>query len=143
GLGIAGFIAGFALQETLSNFASGVMILIYRPFDIGDGVEAGGAAGVVSAMTLVSTRILTDDNQVLVVPNGKIWGDVIKNVSAEKTRRVDLCFQVHYGESVEKIEKLLADIVASHPKVLKDPAAVVKLHALEDASLQFIVRAWV
>jgi small conductance mechanosensitive channel len=88
GLGIAGFIAGFALQETLANFASGVMILIYRPFDIGDGVEAGGAAGVVSAMTLVSTRILNDDNQVLVVPNGKIWRDVIKNVTAEKTRRV-------------------------------------------------------
>jgi len=143
GLGIAGFIAGFALQETLSNFASGVMILIYRPFDIGDGVEAGGAAGVVSAMTLVSTRILTDDNQVLVVPNGKIWGDVIKNVTAEKTRRVDLSFRVHYGESVEKIEKLLAEIVASHPKVLKDPAAILKLHALEEASLQFIVRAWV
>jgi len=143
GLGIAGFIAGFALQETLANFASGVMILIYRPFDIGDGVEAGGAAGVVSAMTLVSTRILTDDNQVLVVPNGKIWGDVIKNVTAEKTRRVDLSFRVHYGESVEKIEKLLVDIVASHPKVLKDPAAIVKLHAMEEASLQFIVRAWV
>jgi small conductance mechanosensitive channel len=143
GFGVAGFIAGFALQETFANFASGVMILIYRPFDIGDGVEAGGAAGVVSAMSMVSTRILTDDNQVLVVPNGKIWGDVIKNVTAEKTRRVDLSFRVHYGESVEKIEKLLADIVASHPKVLKDPAAIVKLHALEDASLQFIVRAWV
>jgi len=143
GLGIAGFIAGFALQETLANFASGVMILIYRPFDIGDGVEAGGAAGVVSAMSMVSTRILTDDNQVLVVPNGKIWGGVIKNVTAEKTRRVDLSFRVHYGESVEKIEKLLGDIVVSHPKVLKNPAAIVKLHALEDASLRFIVRAWV
>jgi small conductance mechanosensitive channel len=143
GFGIAGFIAGFALQETLANLASGVMILIYRPFDIGDGVEAGGAAGVVSAMSMVSTRILTDDNQALVVPNGKIWGGVIKNVTAEKTRRVDLSFRTHYGESVEKIEKLLADIVASHLKVLKDPAAIVKLHALDGASLQFIVRAWV
>ena len=78
GLGIAEFIAGFALQETLANFASGVMILIYRPLDIGDSVEAGGASG--------ATRLLTDDNQALVVPNGKIWGDVIKNLSAEKTR---------------------------------------------------------
>jgi small conductance mechanosensitive channel len=143
GFGIAGFIAGFALQETLANFASGVMILMYRPFDIGDTVEAGGASGIVSAMSMVSTRILTDDNQALVVPNGKIWGDVIKNFTAEKTRRVDLSFRAHYGEDVEKIEKLLGDIVNSHPKVLKDPAAIVKLNALADASLEFVVRSWV
>jgi small conductance mechanosensitive channel len=142
GFGIAGFIAGFALQEPLANFASGVMILLYRPFDIGDFVEAGGAAGVVAAMSMVSTRILTEDNQALIVPNGKIWQDVIKNVTAEKTRRVDLSFRVHYSENVEKIEKLLADIVTSHPKVLKEPAALVKLHALVDASLEFVVRAW-
>lgn len=143
GLGIAGFIAGFALQETLANFASGVMILIYRPFDVGDSVEAGGASGTVSAMSMVSTRILTDDNQALVVPNGKIWGDVIKNLTAEKTRRVDLSFRVHYGEDVEKIEKLLVDIVNSQPRVLKEPAAIVKLNALVDASLEFVVRSWV
>lgn len=143
GLGIAGFIAGFALQETLSNFASGVMILIYRPFDVGDSVEAGGASGAVSAMSMVSTRILTDDNQALVVPNGKIWGDVIKNLTAEKTRRVDLSFRVHYGEDVEKIEKLLGDIVNSQPRVLKDPPVIVKLNALVDASLEFVVRSWV
>jgi small conductance mechanosensitive channel len=143
GFGIAGFIAGFALQETLSNFASGVMILIYRPFDIGDNIEAGGASGAVSAMSMVSTRILTDDNQALVVPNGKIWGDVIKNLTAEKTRRVDLSFRVHYGEDVKKIEKLLGDIVNSQPKVLKEPTAIVKLNALADASLEFVVRSWV
>jgi len=143
GLGIAGFIAGFALQETLANFASGVMILLYHPFDIGDSVEAGGASGVVSAMSLVSTRILTDDNQALIVPNGRIWGDVIKNLTAEKTRRVDLSFRVHYGEDVERIEKLLGDIVNSQPQVLKDPAAIVKLNALPEASLEFVVRSWV
>jgi small conductance mechanosensitive channel len=143
GLGIAGFIAGFALQETLSNFASGVMILIYRPFDVGDTIEAGGASGAVSAMSMVSTRILTDDNQALVVPNGKIWGDVIKNLTDEKTRRVDLTFRVHYGEAVEKIEKLLGDVVSSQPKVLKEPAAIVKLNAMADASLEFVVRVWV
>jgi small conductance mechanosensitive channel len=143
GLGIAGFIAGFALQETLANFAAGVMILIYRPFDIGDTIEAGDASGVVSAMSMVSTRILTDDNQALVVPNGKIWGDVIKNLTAEKTRRVNLSFRVHYGEDVEKIEKLLGDIVNSQPKVLKDPTAIVKLNALAGASLEFVVRSWV
>lgn len=143
GLGIAGFIAGFALQETLANFASGVMILIYRPFDIGDSIEAGGASGAVSAMSMVSTRILTDDHQTLVVPNGKIWGDVIKNLTAEKTRRVDLSFRVHYGEDAEKIEKLLGDIVNSQPRVLKDPPAIVKLNALADASLEFVVRVWV
>jgi small conductance mechanosensitive channel len=76
GLGIAGFIVGFALQDTLSNFAAGLMILIYRPYDVGDAVEAGGVMGTVKAMNLVSTTIATWDNQKLVVPNGKIWGDV-------------------------------------------------------------------
>jgi small conductance mechanosensitive channel len=143
GLGIAGFIAGFALQDTLANFAAGVMILVYRPFDIGDSIEAGGASGAVSAMSMVSTRIRTDDNQALIVPNGRIWGDVIKNLTAEKTRRVDLSFRVHYGEDVEKIEKLLGEIVNSQPRILKDPPAIVKLNALADAALEFVVRSWV
>ena len=101
--------------------------------------QIGFALGPMSAMSMVSTRILTDDNQALVVPNGKIWGDVIKNFSAEKTRRVDLSFRVHYGEDLERIEKLLGDIVNSQPKVLKDPAAIVRLNAMADASLEFVV----
>ena len=93
GLGIAGFIVGFALQDTLANFAAGLMILIYRPYDVGDAVEAGGVMGTVKAMNLVSTTITTWDNQRLVVPNGKIWGDVIRNITAEPNRRVDMTLQ--------------------------------------------------
>ena len=89
GLGILGFIVGFALQETLSNFASGLMILVYRPFDVGDVVEVAGHTGTVRLMSLVSTTIVSFDNQRLVIPNTKIWGDVIRNITAEENRRVD------------------------------------------------------
>ncbi len=97
GLGVAGFIVGFALQDSLGNFASGAMILLYRPFDVDDLVEVTGASGLVKKMNLVSTTILTLDNQTLVVPNSKIWGDVIKNVTAQKERRVDLEFGLGHG----------------------------------------------
>ena len=143
GLGVAGFIVGFALQDTLSNFASGLMILFYRPFDVGDMVEAGGIFGKVNRMTLVSTTLLTIDHQTLVVPNNKIWGDVIKNVTAQKTRRVDLVFGIGYGDDIPHAEKILAEILAEHPKVLDDPAPVVKLHNLGDSSVDFVVRPWV
>jgi small conductance mechanosensitive channel len=97
GLGIAGFVLGFALQDSLANFAAGAMILTYRPYDVGDLIEAAGVFGRVSHMNLVSTTVLTVDNQTLVVPNGKIWGDVIKNVTAQKSRRVDMLFGISYG----------------------------------------------
>lgn len=143
GLGVAGFVIGFALQDTLSNFASGMMILIYRPFDMGDSVEAGGVAGTVSNMSLVSTTILTFDNQTMVVPNNKIWGDVIKNVTSQRTRRVDLGFGISYGDDIVKAERVLKDIVESDARVLKHPEPTIKLHELGDSSVNFIVRPWV
>ena len=97
GLGIAGFVVGFALQDTLSNFASGMMILIYRPFDVGDVIEAGGVSGKVHEMNLVSTMVLTFDNQLLVVPNKQIWGGVIRNVTHQSKRRVDMTFGIGYS----------------------------------------------
>ena len=142
GLGVAGFIVGFALQDTLSNFASGMMILIYRPFDVGDVVNAGGVSGKVDQMTLVTTTILTFDNQRLIVPNTKIWGDVITNVTAERVRRVDLKFGISYADDITKAEKILADIVENHEKVLRDPAPNIRLHELADSSVNFIVRPW-
>jgi small conductance mechanosensitive channel len=142
GLGIAGFIIGFALQDTLSNFASGMMILLYRPFDVGDVVEAGGVAGKVSQMNLVSTTILTFDHQTMVVPNSKIWGDVIRNVTAQKTRRVDMTFGIGYGDDVAHAERVLKDIVDKHEKTLSDPAPVIELHSLGDSSVDFVVRPW-
>jgi len=142
GLGIAGFVIGFALQDTLSNFASGLMILVYRPFDVGDAVEAGGVLGKVDQMNLVSTMILTFDNQLLIVPNKQIWGGVIRNITHQTTRRVDLTFGIGYSDDIPKAEKVLTEIVMSHEKVLKDPEPVIKLHELGESSVNFVVRPW-
>ncbi|WP_317932658.1 mechanosensitive ion channel family protein [Halioxenophilus sp. WMMB6] len=142
GLGVAGFIVGFALQDTLGNFASGMMILIYRPFDVGDVVEAGGAFGRVRSMTLVSTTILTFDNETLIIPNNKIWGDTIKNVTAQRVRRVDLVFGIGYSDDIEKAEAILQSIVDDHEKILPEPAPLIKLHTLGESSVDFIVRPW-
>ncbi len=143
GLGIAGFIVGFALQDTLSNFASGMMILFYRPYDVGDVVEAAGVSGKVHHMNLVSTTIVTFDNQKLIVPNNKIWGDVIRNVNASSTRRVDLTFGISYDDDIAAAEALLNEIIEAHELVLQDPAPTIKLHTLGESSVDFIVRPWV
>ncbi|MEH6516187.1 MAG: mechanosensitive ion channel family protein [Halioglobus sp.] len=143
GLGVAGFIVGFALQDTLGNFAAGAMILIYRPYDVDDFVEVTGASGLVKKMTLVSTTINTFDNQTLVIPNSKIWGDVIKNVTAQKVRRVDLEFGVGYNDDVEHVERVLTEIIGAHEKILRSPEPMIKLHTLGESSVNFIVRPWV
>ncbi len=143
GFGIAGVIIGFALQDTLSNFASGMMLLIYRPFDVDDFVEAGDTSGKVSHMSLVSTTIKTFDNQILIVPNSKIWGDTIKNITHERVRRVDMTFGIGYGDDVEKTEAVLDAILTEHPLVLRSPEPTIKLHVLNSSSVDFIVRPWV
>jgi len=143
GLGIMGFIIGFALQDTLSNFASGLMILLYRPFDVGDVVEAGGVSGKVSHMSLVNTTFMTFDNQRLVVPNNMIWSSVITNVTAQRTRRVDLTVGISYQDDIEKAESVLRDIINDHEACLDDPEPTVRLHELGESSVNFIVRPWV
>ncbi|MDH5513940.1 MAG: mechanosensitive ion channel [Gammaproteobacteria bacterium] len=143
GLGIVGFIIGFALQETLSNFAAGVMILIYRPFDVGDAVETGGISGKVKQMNLVSTTITTFDNQRVIVPNRKIWGDVIRNINAEKIRRVDMLFSIGYDDDPDLADRILHEIVDHHELALDDPPPVIRLHTLGESSVDFIVRPWV
>jgi small conductance mechanosensitive channel len=120
-----------------------MMILFYRPYDVGDLVEVSGVFGKVEQMSLVSTTILTIDNQTLVVPNGKIWGDVIRNVTAQRIRRVDLVFGIAYSDDIPKAEKILESILADHEKVLQDPEPMVKLHTLNESSVDFIVRPWV
>jgi small conductance mechanosensitive channel len=142
GLGMVGFIIGFALQDTLSNFASGMMILIYRPFDEGNLIETAGVTGTVDKLSLVATTILTFDNQRLVIPNSKIWGDVIRNVTAQNIRRVDMVFGIGYSDDIPKAEALLYSILTEHPKVLKHPEPNVKLHTLNESSVDFIVRPW-
>ena len=143
GMGLVGFIVGFALQDTLSNFAAGLLILVYRPFDVDDVIEAGGVAGKVSKMSLVNTTFLTFDNQTIIVPNSKIWGDVIKNVTAQTMRRIDLVFGIAYSDDIDKAEKVMAEVVAAHPAVLDEPETVIHLHELGDSSVNFIVRPWV
>ena len=143
GLGVAGFVIGFALQDTLGNFASGMMILLYRPFDVGDVVEVGGVFGTVEAMNMVNTTMLTFDNQTLILPNTKIWQEVIKNVTAQKKRRVDLVFGISYSDDIPKAEKILSGILEEHELILKNPESVVRLHELTDSSVNFIVRPWV
>ena len=143
GLGIAGFIVGFALQDSLSNFASGLMILIYRPFDVGDTVDVNGAFGTVRHMSLVNTTVRTYDNQTLIVPNNKVWQNVIKNLTDQTIRRVDMTFGISYGDDVEKAERVLHDIVSSWDKTLKEPEPMIHLHELGDSSVNFIVRPWV
>jgi len=142
GIGVIGFIVGFALQGTLSNFAAGIMILLYRPYDIGHVIDAAGVKGKVESMTLVSTTLLTPDNQEVVVPNNSIWGGVITNVTARRTRRVDLGVGVSYSDDLDKTAKVLLEVVTGHPKVLADPAPVVKLNTLADSSVNFVVRPW-
>ncbi|MCU8042499.1 MULTISPECIES: mechanosensitive ion channel family protein [unclassified Shewanella] len=142
GFGIAGVIIGFALQDTLSNFASGMMILIYRPYDVGDLINAAGVTGRVSHMSLVSTTIKTMDNQRLIIPNNKIWGDTINNITAEHQRRVDMTFGISYSDSIEQAEAILKSIVEAHPKVQPLPEPTIKLHLLSESSVDFIVRPW-
>jgi small conductance mechanosensitive channel len=143
GLGVAGFIVGFALQDTLGNFASGMMILLYRPYDVGDLVDVAGVFGEVDKMSLVSTTILTIDNQTVVVPNSKIWGNVIKNVTAQDIRRVDMVFGISYSDDISKAESLLNDILQSHDKILDEPEPIVRVHTLGESSVDFVVRPWV
>ncbi len=143
GLGIAGFIVGFALQDTLGNFASGIMILLYRPYDVDDIIDVGGIFGIVEKMSLVSTSLLTFDNQLFVVPNSKIWGDVIKNVTAQEFRRIDMVFSISYSNNIPKAESILKDILESHELVLDSPEPVVHLHTLGESSVDFVVRPWV
>jgi len=142
GLGIAGFVLGFALQDTLSNFASGLMIMFYRPFDVGDLVSAAGVKGNVDSVSLVSTVITTLDNQVMIVPNNKVWGDVINNVTAQATRRVDLVFGIGYEDDAAKAQGIMEDVLRSHDLVLDDPESVVRLHELANSSVNFVCRPW-
>ena len=142
-VGATGFIIGFALQGTLSNFASGLMILLNHPFDVGDVVTAGGVTGTVSEMSLVSTTFSTFDNQKIIVPNNEIWDNVITNVTARDTRRVDLLFCVGYEDDLDLVTQILKESASAHPLVLADPEPVVRMNELADSSVNFICRPWV
>jgi len=142
-VGGASFIIAFAMQDTLGNLAAGLMIMINRPFDEGDYVTIGGKGGTVRKVSVVSTTIATPDNQVIIIPNSKVWGDVITNVTASDTRRVDMVFGIGYEDSIEKAQEVLESVVSEHPRVLSDPEPLVRVNELGESSVNFIVRPWV
>lgn len=142
-IGAAGFVIAFALQNTLSNFASGLLIMLYKPFDIGDFVETSAVGGTVKSMTLVTTNMMTPDNKLLVVPNNELWGKVITNVTGSSQRRVDMVFGIGYGDDIALAERVLAEVVTAHPLVLKEPEPNIRVSELADSSVNLICRPWV
>ncbi|AXI45763.1 mechanosensitive ion channel family protein [Sulfitobacter sp. SK012] len=136
------FILGFALQDTLGNLASGLMIMILKPFDMGDFIEVSGASGVVDEMSIVSTQIRTFDNQIIVVPNSKIWGNVITNVSASPERRVDLVFGIAYTDKASHAISVLNELVKAHKLCISDPAPEIFVGELGDSSVNIFCRPW-
>ncbi|TDJ70385.1 MAG: mechanosensitive ion channel family protein [Planctomycetota bacterium] len=142
-IGAAGLVIGLALQGTLSNFASGLLIMTNRPFDVGDLVSTAGIEGYVRGMTLVSTRIETFDKRTIFIPNNMVWGDVLVNYTLSPTRRLDLVFGIGYGDDIEQAQEVLRELVKAHPKVLEEPEPVVRVHELGDSSVNFIVRPFV
>jgi len=142
-LAAAGFAIGFALQGSLSNFASGVMIIVFRPYKIGDFVEAAGVAGVVQEVHLFNTIIHTPDNIKVIVPNSKVAGDVIKNVTGNDTRRVDMTIGIGYSSPIGKAMEIAMDVMKQHGLVLDDPEPQVAVAELADSSVNLVVRPWV
>ncbi|TWT66019.1 mechanosensitive ion channel family protein [Allorhodopirellula solitaria] len=141
-IGATGLVVGLALQGTLSNFASGLMILINRPFDVGNVVSAGGITGTIAQMNLVSTTFRTFDNQTIHVPNNEIWNNVITNITANPTRRVDLEFGIGYDDDFEQAEDLIKQVLDANALVLSDPQPVVVTHELADSSVNIVCRPW-
>ena len=142
-LGAAGLAVGLALQGSLSNFAAGVLIVAFRPYRVGDFIEAGGVAGTVEAVQIFTTVLKSPDNKLIVVPNSQITGGTITNFSANDTRRVDLVASCSYADDLDKVRGVLEGILAEDERVLKDPAPVVNVAKLNDSSIDFNVRPWV
>ena len=141
--GGASFILAFAMQETLGNLAAGLLLMITKPFDVGDFVKTAGVSGVIENTTIVSTTIKTFDNQMIMVPNNKVWGSIITNVNVMATRRVDLVFGIGYEDDIDAAMRVLNELVQQHPLVLGEPKPNIKLHELADSSVNFICQSWV
>jgi small conductance mechanosensitive channel len=141
-LGGASFILAFAMQDTLGNLASGLMIMINKPFDVGDLIDTNGVLGEVKSVSIVSTTVRTFDNQVIIMPNSVVWGSVITNVTVSPIRRVDMVFGIGYGDDIETAMGVLRKLVADHPLVLDDPEPNIQVHELADSSVNFICRPW-
>ncbi|MBT5107917.1 MAG: mechanosensitive ion channel [Rhodospirillaceae bacterium] len=140
--GAAGLAIGLALQGTLSNLAAGVMLLFFRPFRIGDYVEAGGVAGTVKAITLFVTELATPDNVQILVPNGQVWGSSVRNYSHHPTRRVDLALGIAYEDDIDAATRVILDTVSADARVHGDPEPMTAVSELADSSVNFVIRVW-
>ena len=142
-LGAAGLAVGLALQGSLSNFAAGVLMIIFRPFKVGDFVEGAGVAGIVEEIQIFTTRLATPDNKTIIIPNAKLTADNIINYSAKGTRRADMVFGIGYDDDIDKARGIITDVLSSDERVLKDPPLQVAVSELGDSSVNFVARAWV
>ncbi len=142
-LGAASLAVGLALQGTLSNVAAGVMLLVLRPYRVGDVVDIGGATGAVQKLDLFTTQLANANNHKIVVPNSKVLGDVIINLSGQKTRRIEIHFSVGYGENLADVRKILLSVAGAHAKVLAEPVSWSGVTALLDSAVQVTLHAWV
>ena len=142
-VGAAGLAIALALKDSLSNFAAGVMLILFRPFRVGDFVEAGGVTGTVQGITMFNTILNTPDNQQVIIPNGIITSNVITNVTANDTRRVDLVIGISYSDDIAKAKKIVSDLLQKEKRVLSDPAPVIAVSELADSSVNLVVRPWV
>ena len=141
--GAAGLAVGLALQGSLSNFASGVLIILFRPYRVGDYIEAAGIAGSVEQVLILTTILKTGDNKQIIVPNSQIMNSIITNYSTNDTRRVDLTVGVSYADDLDKVRKTLEDLIANEGRIFDEPATLIAVSELADSSVNFIVRAWV
>lgn len=142
-IGAAGLAIGLALQGSLQNLASGVMLIVFRPFTDGDFIEAGGTMGVVEEIGIFTTKMRTGDNKEVIVPNGQIFGGIITNYSKRDTRRVDMVFGISYGDDIRKAKDIIAGIIAADERILKEPEPLIAVGELADSSVNFNVRPWV
>ena len=141
-LASCGVAIGLALQGSLSNFAGGIMILLFKPFKVGDYIDAAGDSGTVTEISVVYTELLTVDNKRIIIPNGTITNSVIENYSAENIRRVDFTFNTAYDSDIDKVKKIITEILESHPKALKNPECFVRLSAHNESALTYTARVW-
>ncbi len=142
-LGAAGLAVGMALSGTLQNFAGGAMILMFKPFEVGDFIEAQGYSGTVKSIQIFTTILTTPDNKQVVIPNGGLSNGSLINYSAEATRRQEWTFGIGYGDDVEKAKAIIKKIIDADERVLKEPEGLIEIHALADSSVNILVRAWV
>jgi small conductance mechanosensitive channel len=142
-LGAAGLAVGLALQGSLANFAAGVLMIIFRPFKAGDFIEAAGTAGVVEEIQLFTTKMRTPDNKTIIIPNAQVTSGTITNYSARDTRRLDLVFGVSYTDDLDKVKRVIKEVLAEEKRLLDDPEPVIGLLNLGDSSVDFAVRPWV